>query len=484
MKRGGRVVVVAATLLGVLVLAGALSVSFTQHVPFDGTTIEGYLPDPSVPFSVWVEREQQRRGNAPIQVVAGDFSAEIPATALGIAVDVGAMLEQAHRQTRNGSLWSRSRRALAARRGVLDWAWLTRLDREAARVTLSRIARSIDRAPVDAELDLVRRRQVHAVSGSKLDIERTLDFIESHRSADLALVPLVIAEVPPQVRDGDVLGIDLDSVLSRYETSFRTRAGTRAINIRVAARALHGLVLSPGAVFSFNHVVGPRIEARGYREALVIVDDELEPGVGGGVCQVATTLHAAAVLGGLDIVERRSHSRPSGYAPLGLDATVIDGKVDLKFRNPYPAPLAILASFPDQYRLQIELVGLRPPAQFEHTTAVTKRHEFYRRVATKPEVPAGTIQRKQKGNFGFEVTSTVTATHADGTKTEQHYRSRYWPVPEVYWIGADTELAALPPLPEGATGVMLDGKVVQGTIPADVEERAAKAEPTLDAYEL
>lgn len=484
MRNGMRFALAGSILLGLVVIGGVLWLVGTANSPFLGTTIDGYLPARNVPFSAWLEGEQKRLGNAPIQVVGADFSAELPASALGIALDVGAMLEQAHRQTRKGSLWARCSRALAARWGVLDWAWLTRFDRETARLTLSQLAKSIDRPPIDAELDLVRRRQVHAVNGTKLDIEQSLDFIESHRAADLALVPLVVVEVPPLVRDDDVLGIDLDDVLAEYETSFRTRAGPRAINIRVAARALHGQVLSPGATFSFNHVVGSRIEARGYREAPVIVDDELEPGVGGGVCQVATTLHAAAVLGGLEILERRSHSRPSGYAPLGLDATVIDGTVDLKFRNPYAAPLAILTSFPDRYRLRIELVGQRPPARFEHSTAIARRHDFYRRVTTKAELTEGSFQRKQKGNFGFEVTSTITATHPDGTKTQRQYQSRYWPVPEVFWIGANTEISTLPPLPQGATGVMLDGKVVQGTIPADVEERAGKGELTLDGNEL
>jgi vancomycin resistance protein YoaR len=356
----------------------------------------------------------------------------------------------------------------------LDYAWLTRFDRDTARATLVELAVAVDRAPVDAALDIVQRRQVRAVSGSKLDIDATLGYLETHRSVELASVPLVMQEVQPRIRDEDVVAIDLTSVLSRFETGFRTRAGTRAINIRVAARALHGHLLSPGETFSFNQVVGSRTEERGYREAPVIIGDELEPGVGGGVCQVATTLHAAAVLGGLEVLERRSHSRPSGYAPVGLDATVIDGEVDLKVRNPYAVPLAILSSFPDRFRLRIELVGLSSPAKFEHTIAVSKRVEFYRRVTTKPELAAGSFEKKQKGNHGFYVMSTISATFADGSVNSRRYRSRYWPVPEVYWTGPEVDLAQLPALPEGAAGVMWNGVTVAGTIPADVQERAGR----------
>ena len=95
-------------------------------------------------------------------------------------------------------------------------------------------------------------------------------------------------------------------VLSSFETDFSHKPRSRIPNIRVAAGYLNGVIVAPGQIFSFNHVVGPRTEERGFRNAPVIVQDELEPGLGGGVCQVASTLFAAAMLGGLEIVERRS----------------------------------------------------------------------------------------------------------------------------------------------------------------------------------
>jgi vancomycin resistance protein YoaR len=282
---------------------------------------------------------------------------------------------------------------------------------------------------------------------------------------------LVIREVIPQVTEERLTLIDFDKVLSSFETDFRTRAGPRAVNIRVAARALNGYVISPNEVFSFNRVIGPRTENRGYREAPVIVDDELEPGVGGGVCQVATTLHAAIVLAGFEVMERRSHSRPSGYAPMGLDATVLDGGVDLKFRNPYRIPLLIATNFPDRFRLRIEVLGMLPTKKLKHTYHVKKKYDFYRRLITKYNLPFGSYERKQKGNFGYDVESTIQAIDGGDESKLRQYRSKYWPVPEVYWIGPDTELNQLPALPDGAIGVQRDGVTVFGNIPKDVEER-------------
>ncbi len=484
LSRAAAVGLLAMTLVVTALLCGLLwATRTTRSAPFPGTTFGGYRPDDSLFFSDWLELQRRQFGEQLVRVTADGFTLDVPASKLGIEIDVAQMLQVSSRQTHSGSWLSRVDRALGARFDRIDYAWLTRFDRDTARATIAALAPAVEHAPIDAEVDLAHRRQIHAAMGSRLDVEGTLDFVESHRSVELEWVPLTLLQVPPRVRDDDATGVDVERVLSHFETDFRTRAGTRAVNIRVAARALQGQILAPGATFSFNHAVGPRIETRGYREAPVIVDDELEPGVGGGVCQVATTLHAAAVLGGLEIIQRRSHSRPSGYAPLGLDATVIDGQVDLKLRNPYAVPISIATSFPEQFRIRIEFLGLTLPARVEHTYAVSKRYDFYRRVVTKAELTAGTFKKKQKGNFGFDVTSTVLTHRGDGTSSRRQYRSRYWPVPEVYWVGADTDLAVLPPLPEGATGVQRDGTTIMGTIPEAVEERAGKAEPGSDSLE-
>jgi vancomycin resistance protein YoaR len=241
--------------------------------------------------------------------------------------------------------------------------------------------------------------------------------------------------------------------LSQYETSFAHRAGARAVNIRRGAQLLDGYVLAPHATFSFNRVVGERLEARGFIDAPVIVNDEIDKGVGGGICQVASTLHAAAVYAGLPMLERRSHSRPSGYAPLGLDATVIDGKVDLRFSNPYDEPLLIHASLPTATTMRVEILGRDSEWQVEHAAQVIKRHSFLRRVVEKTGLAPGEFKRSQKGSYGYDIVSVVRYRDPSGTVTTHHYKSNYYPVPEVFWVSPGTQLDSLPPLPEGADGV-------------------------------
>jgi hypothetical protein len=158
------------------------------------------------------------------------------------------------------------------------------------------------------------------------------------------------------------------------------------------------------------------------------------------------------MLGGFEIVSRRSHSRPGGDAPLGLDAVVIyDENIDLKLRNPYESPVIVHAFLPNAKVIRVELLGRHPPGKVEHFFDVREREPFTRRVTIKEDLPPGTIDQRQKGNQGYEGTSTLVVRRDDGTRLARTYPSKYYPVPEVFWIASDVSLAALPPLPEGAT---------------------------------
>lgn len=121
-----------------------------------------------------------------------------------------------------------------------------------------------------------------------------------------------------------------------------TQAGRRA-NVALAARVIDGVVVGPGEEFSFNRVVGERTAEAGYVDARVIVDGKNQPGLAGGICQVSSTLYNAALLAGMEIIERYAHSRPVPYLPPGLDATVAYGSLDLRWVNPWDHPVTISA---------------------------------------------------------------------------------------------------------------------------------------------
>jgi hypothetical protein len=143
--------------------------------------------------------------------------------------------------------------------------------------------------------------------------------------------------------------------LGSFSTTLVGSVESRTANVRLAVAALDGEVLDPGEVLSFNRAVGPRSTERGYQVAPVILHQMRGLQVGGGVCQVSSTLFVAALLSGLDTVERHRHSSPVDYIPLGQDATIAWGAKDLQLRN----------HLAQRVRLRVEVVGATLIARFE-----------------------------------------------------------------------------------------------------------------------
>ena len=146
--------------------------------------------------------------------------------------------------------------------------------------------------------------------------------------------------------------------LARYSTDLKSRTRNQRHNAVLAAQFLNGAVIGPGETLSFNKAVGSWSRDVGYRKAPVSYNGQLIPSWGGGVCQTSTTLYNAALLAGLQIVERSAHRFATGYCPPGRDAAVAFGGIDLKLRNPYDFPVRI-ESKTEHASLHIALFGLR-----------------------------------------------------------------------------------------------------------------------------
>jgi vancomycin resistance protein YoaR len=211
-------------------------------------------------------------------------------------------------------------------------------------VKFSRLVNGLDRqiyqAPVNAKIGSLEQN-IPEQTGYKLNREA---FKEQFFSYFFANGPSVL-DVPRLAIHADVdselLAHIREKPIGHYATYFNANNANRSFNIALAAETINNHVVFPGETFSFNKVVGERTAEKGYLLASVIVRGELSEGIGGGICQVSSTLFNSVDRAGLKIVRRYSHSRNVPYVPPGRDATVSWDGPDFAFQNQYNQPILI-----------------------------------------------------------------------------------------------------------------------------------------------
>lgn len=192
--------------------------------------------------------------------------------------------------------------------------------------------------------------------GYQLDFEKTLKRTFSELSEGNLNVAAVGRITKPKITTGDLA--DINSLLGEYTTSFDESAVNRSHNIALASATVNGCLLKPGELFSLNKRLGPRLAVTGYLQAPVFIGNHLALDVGGGICQVATTLYNAAILADLPVIERYPHPLPVSYAAPGLDATIAGDYLDLKFANNTDTPVYI-SSLVEGGTLTISIYGVK-----------------------------------------------------------------------------------------------------------------------------
>lgn len=181
-------------------------------------------------------------------------------------------------------------------------------------------------------------------SENGIDFAISVDEVKNmlNEEKDEYVVPLKV--LYPNITT-NMLGTEaFPNLLSTYSTKYSTSAVDRTTNLKLAASKINGTVLMPGETFSYNKVVGERTIAAGYKEAPIYVSGKVVDGVGGGICQITTTLYNAVVYANLEIVERTNHQFVPSYAPASRDATVVYGAIDFKFKNNRDYPIKLVCS--------------------------------------------------------------------------------------------------------------------------------------------
>ena len=200
----------------------------------------------------------------------------------------------------------------------------------------------INKEPVDATINIEQDNikvtdEVIGIKINKDTIRETI--IDKIDELDFDETSIPINIIKPKYTYENLSKIN--SVLGSYKTKFNLSNYNRSNNIYIATNKTNNILLNNNEEFSFNNIIGQRSEQAGFKEAPVIINGEMQSGLGGGICQVSSTIYNAVLYSGLEITEARNHSIPSSYIEKGRDATVSYGAVDLKFRNNYQYPILI-----------------------------------------------------------------------------------------------------------------------------------------------
>lgn len=241
----------------------------------------------------------------------------------------------------------------------------------------------------------------HEISGYQVDLDQLPSrVVEAMRGDGTIALPLI--EAPKRIPDEELDKIT--DVMAEFSTRFPSGERNRNANLELASRKLDGMILMPGEVFSFNQSVGKRTMDEGYRLAPILANGRHDTGIGGGICQVSTTLYNAVALSNLEIVTRNNHSMASTYVSIGRDATVSWPNLDLKFRNNTGGPIAISRTYVPG-KITFRILGKKVPGQEVKLEAVG--HQSWSRGLVyehDPSLPFGKQRIIEKGSRGHKVT--------------------------------------------------------------------------------
>lgn len=225
--------------------------------------------------------------------------------------------------------------------------------------------------------------------------------------------------------------------LSSFSSCFNAGDINRSNNLYTASSKINAYLLEPQQIFSFNGTVGIRSKENGYRSAMVIVGDDFEPGLGGGVCQVSSTLYNACLMAGLEIVERFNHALAVSYVPLGQDATVYYGVQDFKFKNNTSSPI-YLQVYAEGGKLTVKIYGNLQDKKEVKVYHVVDRLIEYKTVSRLDEsLNQGEEKIKHEGYPGYIVRSFREFYDNQGQleRSEQLARDVYRPLNKLILTG-------------------------------------------------
>ena len=243
------------------------------------------------------------------------------------------------------------------------------------------------------------------VEGIDFDVEAAKTILQEEKEE--YIIPLIITK--PNITLTDIGEKAFPDELSTFTTRYDVSDKDRTTNLELACEKLNGKVILPGETFSYNQTLGARTASAGYKNAKIYVSGEVVDGIGGGICQISSTLYNAVLMANLEIVERRNHQFVTSYVPAGRDATVVYGSTDFKFKNTRQYPVRLVATAKNGIAT-ISVYGIKEQTEytFSFSTKTIASIPYTTKYVEDSSLAEGTEKIKQKGANGLKTETYIT----------------------------------------------------------------------------
>ena len=348
-----------------------------------------------------------RRQAKPLMILqSGARQWEIPWDVVTGKPEPAQLARQAFAAGRTGNVLQRLYAQFLLKNGDFSISLDLSANAEKLNAIVTAASAEVERVPVDATVTETAEgiRITEDRPGLKTEVAATVKKLQQAVASGASEpVILVAIDVPARVSAKDMQ--EINGLLSAFSTTFSRSDENRSRNIEIAAKALSDVLVKPDESFSFNDRVGLRTPEKGYLNAMTLTSTGPVLDWGGGVCQVSTTLYNAALLADFSIEERSAHYQPPAYVPLGQDATVADGQIDLKMKNVRAQPVYIKSVVNDD-KLEVRVYGktdkASPTVRIESMERTV--HVAQTIVKQDPTLPLGQEVIESYGSNGFDVT--------------------------------------------------------------------------------
>ena len=435
---GGIIVLCAVIALAITLIFGS-GETICKGVSVSGVAVGGMSRDEAAKAARLWAQERVRR-NITLTALDRRWSGNL--ASLGMRIDWQKSVDQAFAVGREGSIIERAVCVLSSGGKGKQITATPLIDPALLGKTLKKVALAVNRPHQDARLVVVddRLQVKHDASGIKLDETAAASVLAQAAGSGKNFVALPIVVDPPEVTTQDCATID--TLLGSFTTSFNRSLRGRTHNLILAANAVSGHVLKPGQVFSCNDAIGPRLTGRGYQVAQIFVKGELVDGIGGGICQVSSTLFNAVLLAGLKVVERSPHAGVVPYVAPGRDATVAYGQKDFRFQNSNTLPIGVVAIVKGS-RLTVQIYGAaQDKKEVRVYTSGLRRTAAGSKTVIDPKLAPGATKVVHKGVGGADVVLYRKMAGPDGKDLVSAFRSRYVPQKAIIAVGTEPSVTS------------------------------------------